>query len=95
MIEEGGEAGKQFWPAYHYLAGYLKLEAGDNAAALEHLKQANPDDPFHTLLLARAYERVGQKDEARKTYQKVLDSKQAGIERALAYPEAKKKVQAL
>lgn len=95
MIEEGGEEGKQFWPAYHYLAGYLKLEAGDNAAALEHLKQANPDDPFHTLLLARAYERVGQKDEARKTYQKVLDSKQAGIERALAYPEAKKKVQAL
>jgi tetratricopeptide (TPR) repeat protein len=95
MIEEGGEEGKQFWPAYHYLAGYLKLEAGDNAAALEHLKQANPDDPFHTLLLARAYERVGQKDEARKTYQKILDSKQAGIERALAYPEAKKKVQAL
>lgn len=95
MIEDGGEQGKQFWPAYHYLAGYLKLEAGDNAAALEHLKQANPDDPFHTLLLARAYERAGQKEEAKKTYQKVLDSKQAGIERALAYPEAKKKVQAL
>jgi tetratricopeptide (TPR) repeat protein len=95
MIEDGGEPGKQFWPAYHYLAGYLKLEAGDNAAALEHLKQANPDDPFHNLLLARAYEKAGQKDEARKTYEKVLASEQGGMERALAYPEAKKRVQAL
>ncbi len=95
MIEDGGEPAKQYWPAYHYLAGYLKLEAGDAAAALEHLKQANPDDPFHTLLLARAYEKVGQKDEAKKTYEKVLASQQGGIERALAYPEAKRKVQTL
>ena len=28
MIVDGGEAGRQFWPAYHYLAGYAKLEAG-------------------------------------------------------------------
>jgi tetratricopeptide (TPR) repeat protein len=95
MIEDGGEPAKQYWPAYHYLAGYLKLEAGDAAAALEHMKQANPDDPFHTLLLARAYEKAGQKDEAKKTYEKVLASQQGGIERALAYPEAKRKVQTL
>ena len=95
MIEDGGEPAKQYWPAYHYLAGYVKLEAGDAAAAVEHLKQANADDPFHTLMLARAYEKAGQKDDAKKTYQKVLESKQAGIERALAYPEAKRKAQAL
>src|SRR5688572_15055313 len=35
MIEEGGEAGKPFWPAYHYVAGYAKLEAGDANPALE------------------------------------------------------------
>jgi tetratricopeptide (TPR) repeat protein len=95
MIEGGGEPAKQYWPAYHYLAGYAKLEAGDYAKAVEHLKQADANDPFHTLLLARAYEKAGQKDDAKKTYQKVLESQQAGIERALAYPEAKKKVQAL
>jgi tetratricopeptide (TPR) repeat protein len=95
MIEGGGEQGKQFWPAYHYLAGYLKLEAGDNAAALDHLKQADPNDPFHTLLLARAYEKLGQKTEAKKTYEKVLASEQGGMERALAYPEAKKRSQSL
>ena len=95
MIEDGGEEGKQYWPAYHYVAGYAKLEAGDAPAALEHLKQANLEDPFHVLLLARAYERVGQKEEARKAYQKIIDSQWAGIERPLAYPEAKRKVQAL
>ena len=95
MIEDGGEEAKQYWPAYHYVAGYAKLEAGDAAAALEHLKQADPNDPFHVLLLARAYERTGQKDEAKKAYQKIVDSQWAGIERPLAYPEAKRKVQAL
>lgn len=95
MIEEAGDAGKQYWPAYHYLAGYLKLEAGDGSAALEHLKQADPNDPFQTLLLARAYEKAGNKAEARKAYQRVLDSQQAGLERALAYPEARRRVQAL
>src|SRR5713101_7230062 len=54
MIEGGGEPAKQYWPAYHYLAGYVKLEAGDYAQAVEHLKQADSNNPFDTLLLARA-----------------------------------------
>jgi tetratricopeptide (TPR) repeat protein len=94
MIEDGGEEAKTFWPAYHYVAGYVKLEAGDTAAALEHLKQADPDDPFHNLLLGRAYEKAGNKDEAKKAYAKVVASQAPGLERALAYPEAKKKLQA-
>jgi tetratricopeptide (TPR) repeat protein len=95
MILQGGEAGRQYWPAYHYVAGYAKLEAGDYPAALEHLLQADPKNPFHTLLLARAYEKVGRKEEAKKAYQAVLDSEWAGIERPLAFPEAKKKVSTL
>ena len=95
MIEDGGEPAKQYWPAWHYAAGYAKMEAGEYSAALEHLKQADANDPFHNLLLARAYEKLGQKAEARQIYQKVLDSQQAGIERALAYPEAKRKVHVL
>jgi predicted Zn-dependent protease len=95
MIAEGGEEAKQFLPAYHYLAGYLKLESGDARAALEHLKQADPDDPFHELLRARAYERLGDKDNARKAYAAVVASGSNGLERALAYPEAKRKLAAL
>jgi len=95
MIEAGGEPAKQYWPAYHYVAGYVKLEKGDYADALEHLKQADMNNPFDTLLLARAYEKLGQKDDARKTYQKVVDSQWPGIERPLAYPEAVKKVKSL
>ena len=92
MIDDGGEPAKQYIPAWHYLAGYLKLEAGDYQAAVDELKQANPQDPFHNLLLARAYEKVGDKENARKTYQAVVDSQQNGLERALAYPEAKRKL---
>ena len=92
MIDDGGEAGKQYQPAWHYLAGYLKLEAGDYAAAVEELKQADPANPFDQLLLARAYEKEGARAEALKAYQAVVDSRQNNIERALAYPEAKRKL---
>jgi tetratricopeptide (TPR) repeat protein len=91
MIEAGGEEGKQYWPAYHYMAGYLKLEAGDYKAAVEHLKQADMNDDFHKLLLARAYEKAGDKENATKTYKAIVDSRNLGLERALAYGEAKQK----
>jgi tetratricopeptide (TPR) repeat protein len=93
MIDDGGEAAKQYLPAWHYLAGYLKLEAGDAQAAVAELKQANGQDPFHQLLLARAYEMAGAREEAQAAYRAVLASQQNGLERALAYPEAKKKLQ--
>lgn len=92
MIDDAGEQGKQYLPAWHYLTGYLKLEAGDYPAAVAELKQANPDDPFHQLLLARAYEKTGAPDEARKAYTRVVDSRNNGLERALAYPEAKRRL---
>lgn len=94
MIDEGGEQGKQFEPAWHYIAGYLKLESGDVPGALTHLKQASPQDPFHKLLLARAYERAGDKASAKKAYEEVAAFNQNTLERALSYPEAKKKISA-
>ncbi len=92
MIDDAGEAGKQYVPAWHYLAGYLKLEAGDYAGAVAELTQIPEPDPFQELLLARAYERSGARADAQKAYRAVVDSQQNGLERALAYPEAKKKV---
>ena len=94
MIDEGGEEAEQFEPAYRYLAGYCKLEAGETDAAIEHLKQADPNDPFQRLLLARAYEKAGQDGEAAQTYEEVVASQANNIERALAYPEARRKLEA-
>ena len=94
MIEEGGKDGEQFWPSYHYLAGYLKLEAGDYAKAVEELKQTDLTDPFHKLLLARAYEKSGDGVSAQKMYKEITEFNQLTLERALAYPEAKKKLKA-
>jgi tetratricopeptide (TPR) repeat protein len=92
MIDDGGEAAKQYLPAWHYLAGYLDLEKGDAKAAVEDLKQASAEDPFHLLLLARAYEKTGQSEDARKTFRAIVESRQNGLERALAYPEAKRRL---
>lgn len=95
MIDEGGERGKEYMEAYHYLAGYLKLEAKEYPAAIEHLKQADKNDPFHKLLLARAYESTGNKEEAKKLYTEIVSFGQNNLERALAYPEAKRKLATL
>jgi tetratricopeptide (TPR) repeat protein len=95
LIEENGEEGKEFLPAYHYLAGYIKMEAGEDAAALEHLKQSDPTDPFNMMLLGRAYEKAGDKENARKAYEKALTIRQLNLDRALAYPVAKKRLAAL
>jgi len=94
MIEDGGKDGEQFWPAYHYLAGYLKLEAADYAKAVEELKQTDLTDPFHKLLLARAYEKSGDGVSAQTMYKEITEFNQLTLERALAYPEAKKKLKA-
>ncbi|HET8674666.1 MAG TPA: tetratricopeptide repeat protein [Blastocatellia bacterium] len=94
MIDEGGEQGQQFMPAYHYIVGYLKLESGDYAKAVEHLKQSDLNDPFHKLLLARAYEKSGDEASAQKLYKEIVAFPFNSMERALSYPEAKKKAKA-
>ncbi len=90
MIEDGGKEGEQYWPSYHYLAGYIKLESGDYKAAIEHMKQSDLTDPFHKLLLARAYLKTGEKAEAVKLCEEITKFTTNNIERALSYPEAKK-----
>jgi len=92
MIDENGERGKQFMTSFHYIAGYLQLEGGDHAKAIEHLKQADQTDLFHKLLLARAYDRAGDAVNAQKLYREITESNQINLERALAVPEARKKL---
>jgi tetratricopeptide (TPR) repeat protein len=91
MIDEGGERGQEFLPSFHYIAGYVKLEAGDLQAAIEHLEKAETD-PFRKLLLARAYDKSGNEAGAQKLYREIVNSTQNTMERALAYGEAKRKM---
>ena len=59
-------------PQYHYLLGYIALEAGEHDRALAELQKANPADPFVVGLLGRVYEKKGDAANARASYQKVL-----------------------
>lgn len=95
MIDANPDQGNQYLQAHHYMAGYLLSEQGKYKEAIEHLKQADPADPFHTLLLARAHEKVGELDQAKAAYQRIVDSRTNNVERALSYPEAKKKLSML
>ncbi len=95
MVDEGGERGKEFIGSYHYIAGYLKLEEGDYAKAIEHMKQSDLTDPFHMLILARAYDKAGDKENAIKSYEAITQSTIPTMERALSFPEATKRLKAL
>lgn len=90
MIEDGGKEGEQYWGSYHYLAGYIKLEKGEYQAAIEHLKQTDLNDPFHKLLLVRAYLKAGEKTQALQLCDEITKYTNNNVERALSYPEAKK-----
>ena len=96
MIVEAGARGREFEPAWHYLAGYIELEQGNARAAIEHLKQSQPsEDPFRGLLLARAYDKAGDKASARRAYEAVVGFNVNNIERALSFPEATRRLAGL
>jgi len=90
MIDDGGKEGEQYLDAYHYLTGYLLLEKGDYKSAIEHLQKADQSDAFQKFLLAQAYLKSGDKAQAVKLCNEIVKSTTNNIERALAYPEAKK-----
>ena len=56
------------------------------------MEQADQNDPFHKLLLARANLKLGNKDYALEIYRDIAKNSTSNMERALAYPEAKKMI---
>ena len=92
MLDAGGEQAKRFMPAYHYLLGYIYLEQKKPKQALEHLQQADQNDHFIRMLMARAYEALGQPDKARKLLTEIVNNPIGGLERALVYNDARAKL---
>lgn len=79
----------QFFP---YLKGYVAFYAGDYKAALEELKQANPDDAFIQCMIAQTYEKLGDKEKAAEHYRKALAATSHTPSAAYAVPFARKKL---
>lgn len=92
MLTEAGDQGERFWSAYYYLAGYIKLEAGEYEEAARLLEKTDLQDPFHKLLLARAVYKMGDKQRALKLYREITQYRGNNVERALSYPEARRMV---
>lgn len=77
---------------YPYLTGYVAFYAGNYKAAIDDLQKADQKDPFILALLAQAYAKSGNKDEAMKLYRQVLTINSHNPTNAFARPLAKKKL---
>lgn len=58
---------------HHALVGYIYFEKGNYAKAIEHLKQADQENPYTLYVLAVAESQAGNKAEAAELYNKVAD----------------------
>jgi tetratricopeptide (TPR) repeat protein len=77
---------------YPYLAGYVALYTGDYKTAIDQLQKADQKDPLVLALLAQAYDKSGNKDEAMKLYRQILTINSHNPTNAFARPLAKKKL---
>ncbi len=77
---------------YPYLTGYVAFYGGNYKSAIEELQKADQKDPFILVLLAQAYEKDGNKDEAMKLYRQVLTINSHNPTNAFARPLARKKL---
>jgi tetratricopeptide (TPR) repeat protein len=79
-------------PFYPYLVGYVAFYGGDYKAAAAELAKANQNDPFILAMLAQAHEKLGNEDQARALFAKVLQSTAHNPTNAYARPLAQKKL---
>jgi tetratricopeptide (TPR) repeat protein len=87
---------ERFFP---YLVGYVALYTGDLPTAEAEFTRAvamrgNDDDPYQHFLLALTYEKLGQEEKARATYQKAYDlATSHNPPAAFTRPAARKKLE--
>lgn len=88
MQESAGKTSPLDMRNYHSLLGYILLEKSDFAGALENLKQANTDDVFIKLLMARAHVGLGERADAEKLMQEIARYTVGSVSSSIARPEA-------
>jgi tetratricopeptide (TPR) repeat protein len=70
----------------------VALYSGDYQKALTELQEADQRDPFILSLIARTYEKMGEKAKAAEYYKRVLASTAHNPTNAFARPLAKQKL---
>lgn len=73
---------------FHQLMGMIELKAGNPAAAVSHLEQANDQNLFVKFELAQALEAAGHGDQAKALYKEVADNRFNGLDNALLRAKA-------
>ncbi|GIU80226.1 MAG: hypothetical protein KatS3mg005_3464 [Bryobacteraceae bacterium] len=92
LLDAHPEMARQQRPFFPYLAGYVALYLGDAQGALEHLREANQNDPFIQCLMGMAHEKLGQKEEAMACYRRASQTTAHNPPAAFARPFALKKL---
>jgi tetratricopeptide (TPR) repeat protein len=77
---------------FPYLTGYVALYLGDAKTALADLQKARQDDPFIQVLMAQAYEKLGDGEHAKALYEKAAAATAHNPPAAYARPLALKKI---
>lgn len=77
---------------YPHLTGYVAFYEKDYKRAVAELQQADQEDPFVLMLIAEAYDHLGDTSRARDYYRKVLASNSHAITNAFARPVARRKL---
>jgi tetratricopeptide (TPR) repeat protein len=90
LLDKGTNPDQQV--QYQYLVGYVDFHLKDYAGAIAELQKADQSDPFVLMLLAQAYEKIGDNRRALECHQRVLTSSAHNPNNAFARPIAKKKL---
>jgi tetratricopeptide (TPR) repeat protein len=80
---------ESFFP---YLTGYVAFYLGDYKTAQADLEKAQQNDPFIQVMVAQAYEKLGNRDKAMELYKKAAGARAHNPPAAFAVPFAKKKL---
>ncbi len=88
QLEKAGNPNPAYLKSYHYAVGYIQLEKRDFKSALEHLKQANTEDIYIKLLLARAYDGAGDRASAEKLMREIANYTLGSVPSSIARPYA-------
>lgn len=92
LLDGSAEMAKDQEIFYPYLTGYVALYGGDANTALAELQKARQADPFIQLLMAQAYEKLGDSEQAKSMYAKAASTTAHNPPAAFARPLAMKKM---
>jgi len=93
ILDRNPEMAKDQEIFFPYLTGYVALVTGDPKTALADLQKARQEDPYIQLLMAEAYEKLGDTAKAKELYAKAASTTAHNPVGAYVRPLASKKLE--